>query len=329
MPNPSTQTTTTSTTTTTNKPTTMEKVKEKASVLADKITGRQHDPYHGNFQHDSNQPGPGFHGINDTANPVVSYHAGQQPVDALHSADHHDCHHGNQTTTMPLHTGAAVGDAAVPIGNTVDRAAYQAKLDHHGEAGFAGPPVPPKDDHTHHHGFFGHHDKHDKHDTTAFGGAYATDPNLIHPSVVPHQQTTAEGLQSLGASNVAGPTGMSHVPTYSQNIPPTTAGTVPVVGQTAGQVYPSSGEGLMGSHYDRQNQAHFQSTAAGPGPTTTAAGTQVFPMNTNNSTVPMNQQNMQQMAPAPGGVVPQAVPAMGAPGTTTAAGTHMPGQYVA
>jgi len=319
----------------------MEKVKDKATHLADKITGRQQDPNYGNLQHDSNQPGPGFHGTNSTGlpntgntanavNPTATYHAGQQPVDALNAGDRNrDRHHNNQTMTMPLHTGAAVGDSAVPHGNTVNRAAYQDQLDNRGNAGVAGPAVPPKDDRTHHHGIFGHKDKHD-HQTTALGGANATDPNLIHPSVVPHQQTTA------GATNVAGPTGTSHVPTYTQNVPPQAAGTVPVVGQTAQQVYPSSGGGLMGNHYERHNQAHLQNTMAAPGATTTAAGTQVLPMNANNSTVPVNQHNMHQTNPvlsnnnaAPGGGVPQTVPAMGAPGTTTAAGTHMPGQYVA
>ncbi|KAF9151219.1 hypothetical protein BG015_006949 [Linnemannia schmuckeri] len=309
MTNPTTHTTTTSTTTTTSKPTAMEKVKEKATQIADKLTGKQHDPNHSNVYHDSNQPGPGFHGndnlptnTGNTANainPAVTYHAGQHPVDALNTTDRH--HNQNNQTAMPPHTGAAVGNTAVPHGNTAG---------HQGLTGHSGPTVPPKDDH--HHGIFSglHHDKHDKRDTNALGGTQAADPNLIHPSVVPHQQTTA-GLQNPGATNVAGPTGTSHVPTYTQNVPPTAAGTVPVVGQTAEQVHPSSGGGLMGNHHDRHNQAHIQNTMA----TTTAAGTQVPPMNTNNNT-------------APGGAVPQNVPAMGAPGTTTAAGTHMPGQYV-
>ncbi|KAK3826875.1 MAG: hypothetical protein JOS17DRAFT_236962 [Linnemannia elongata] len=327
MSNPPTHTTTTSTTTTTTKPTTMERVKEKATQIADKLAGKPHDP---NIYHDSNQPGPGFHGANNNnnlpsntgntanaVNPAATYHAGQHPVDALHTLDNRN--YNNQTTTMPMHTGAAVGDAAVPHGNTVNRAAYQDTLGgQQGLAGHTGPAVPPKDDHKHHHGLFGHKDKHDKYDQPmALGGAQATDPNLIHPSVVPHQQTTnVGGLQNPAA---AGPTGTSHVPTYNQNIPPTAT--------SAEQVYPSSGGDLMGSHQDRHLQAHVQSAMAGPGATTTAAGTQIPPMNANNSAVPMNQQNMQQAAP--GGVVPQNVPAMGAPGTTTAAGTHMPGQYVA
>jgi len=321
MNNPTTHTTTTPTATTTAKPTTMDKVKEKATLLADKITGRQHDPNHSDLHHDSNQPGPDFRGTNDitipntgntanTVNPAVTYHAGQHPIDALNANNRHDRHHNNnQTTTMPLHTGAAVGDAAVPHGNTVDRTAYQDKLEHHGVTGHTGPAVPPKDDHTHH-GIFGHNDKHKEHHTTALGGANAPDPNLIHPSVVPHQQTTAGGLQNPGVTNVAGPTGTSHVPTYTQNMPPAAIGTVPVVvGQTAQQVYPSSGGGLMGDHHDRHNQAHLQNTMAGTGATTTAAGTHVPPMNTNNSAVPVNQHNMHQTnpvhstnnaAPAPG-----------------------------
>ncbi|KAG0058363.1 hypothetical protein BGZ90_004984, partial [Linnemannia elongata] len=86
MNNPTTHTTTTSTTTTTTKPTTMEKVKEKVSEFADKLSGRPHDPNQANLYHDSNQPGPGFHGTNDNlprntgntanaVNPAVTYHA--------------------------------------------------------------------------------------------------------------------------------------------------------------------------------------------------------------------------------------------------------------
>ncbi|KAG0281587.1 hypothetical protein BGZ95_001938 [Linnemannia exigua] len=359
MTTPGTHITTTSTTTTTTKPTAMEKVREKATQLADKLSGRTHDT---NVYHDSNQPGPGFHGnIANPTDPVATYHAGQQPIDALHSDDTRHPHHhrdNNNQTTMPLHTGAAVGDAAVPHGNTVNRAAYQQKLDHNDPlaagavgSGPSGPAVPPKDDHSHrHHGFFGHHDKHDQHDqhhTTALAGANAVDPNLIHPSIVPHPQTAALGGSGGG---VAGPTGTSHMPTYTtQTNAPTAAGiAAPVAPKTAEQgVYPSTaGTGTtgMGIHHDLHNMNHVHAQTATMPTTTTAAGTQI-PMNANNSTFPVNQHNMHQANPvhsinnntaAPvanvdannSGIAPT-VPAMGAPGTTTAAGTHMPGQYVA
>jgi hypothetical protein len=347
MNNPTTHTTAT-------KPTAMEKVKEKATQLADKLTGKQHDTTHSGVEHrdDFNQPGPGFHGstTDNTANPAATYHAGQHPIDALNTDNRrHDRHDigtavGNIPTTMPLHTGAAGGDTAVPHGAAVDRSAYQQQLG--GTTSSTGPNVPPKDDHSHHHGILSglrdkHDDKHGQHHTTA-------DPNLIHPSIVPHQQTT----------NVAGPTGTSHVPAYNQNMPSTAPGGA--VPHTAEQVFhPMSGtgadttgvtgsnirdtSGMMGGadQHDLYNRAHIhaQTAAMNPGSTTSAAGTQV-PMNTNNSTLPINQQNMHQTNPvhsdnstttgaANSGGVPQTVPAMGAPGTTTAAGTHMPGQYVA
>ncbi|KAF9130725.1 hypothetical protein BGW39_002726 [Mortierella sp. 14UC] len=327
MNNPTTHTTTTSTTATPAKPTAMEKVKEKATHLADKLSGRTHDS--SNVYHDdSNQPGPGFHGnAPNPANPAATYHAGLHPVDALHSSDTRHNYNTNQTT-MPLHTGAAVGDTAVPHGNTVNRSAYQQNLDSNAGGGLA-PAVPPKDDdRSHHHGIFGaHHDKHNQDHSTALADSNAADPNLIHPSVIPHQQTT----------NVAGPTGTSHVPAYNQsNIAPIAAGgAVPITAQTADQgVYPSSttagpgSHGLTG-HNDQHSLNHVHAQMANmPGnTTTTAAGTQV-PMNANNSTVPVNQHNLNQAVPVNSNNN-AAVPAMGAPGTTTAAGTHMPGQYVA
>ncbi|KAG0380262.1 hypothetical protein BGX24_009273 [Mortierella sp. AD032] len=291
--------TTTSTTTATAKPTAMERVKEKASQLADKLSGRTHD---NDVYHDSNQPGPAFHG--NTANPidpVATYHAGETPIDALNSGD-----------TRPL-----------------------------------GPAVPPKDDLSHHHhGIFGdHHDKHTQHHTTALAGANAPDPNVIHPSIVPHPQTIGGG--------VAGPTGTSHMPAYTtQSYAPTaTTGTAaPIAAQTAEQgIYPPpAGAGTTGTtglygmenQGDLRNMNHVHAQTATMPTTTSAAGTQI-PMNVNNSTVPVNQHNLPQMNPVHstnnntaanaannGGIAPN-VPAMGAPGTTTAAGTHMPGQYVA
>ncbi|KAF9913151.1 hypothetical protein EC991_003611 [Linnemannia zychae] len=308
MTNPTTQTTTTSTTTTTTKPTAMERVKEKANHLADKLSGRTHDNniYHDSNQPGPNQPGPGFHGNTANAvNPAATYHAGQNPVDALHS-DTRLNNNMNQTT-MPLHTGAAVGDTAVPHGSTVNRTAYQQQLDQNIGGGLA-PAVPPKDsDRSHHHGIFGgHRDKREQQHTNV------ADPNLIHPSVVPHQQTT----------NVAGPTGTSHMPTYNQNnIAPTAQQGVYPSTTTAG---PGS-HGLM-NHNDLHHMNHVHAQTASM-PTTTATGTQV-PMNANNSTVPVNQHNMNQAVPVHSNNN-ATVPAMGAPGTTTAAGTHMPGQYTA
>jgi hypothetical protein len=295
--------------------------------MADKITGKPHDPLQPHVYHDSNQPGPGFHGANqpptntgNATNPAGTYNAGQQqPINPLNTQDRQQQNYNNQPRTMPMHTGAAAAGSAVPHGNTVDRAAYQDTLGgHQGVAGNVAPAVPPRDDNKAHHGIFGHKDKHQT-TATAPGGAYATDPNLVHPSVIPHQQTTAGGLQNPA---VAGPTGTSHVPTYNQNIPPTAT--------SAEQVNPSAGGGgLMGNHQDRHYQTHVQSTMAGPGATTTAAGTQIPSTNTSNNPVPMNQGApvYNNNAAAPGGNLPQTVPAMGAPGTTTAAGTHMPNQY--
>ncbi|KAF9098902.1 hypothetical protein BGX29_007399, partial [Mortierella sp. GBA35] len=161
---------------------------------------------------------------------------------------------------------------------------------------------------------------------------------------------TGPGFQN--PATVAGPTGTSHMPTSSQNIPPTaTAGTAAPATQTTEQFHPmdmTGGKmgGVMGQQQrdplDEHRQAHAQNTAAAMAPAAAAATGTGLPMNTNNSTVPVNQQNLGQTAPVhsannatttgANNAIPQntaTVPAMGAPGTTTATGTHMPGQYVA
>ncbi|KAF9083469.1 hypothetical protein BGX23_011473 [Mortierella sp. AD031] len=327
MNNPPAHTTTTSTTTTsaanptaeTTKPTAMEKVKEKVDTLVEKVTGRTHTD-----SNDPLQPGTGTHHTNVTQgnDPVATYHA---------------------------------GDTAVPHGNTVDRTAYGQKLEGMAPVPAPAPAVPPKDDkHHHERGVLGgQHDQHNQHHTTTLPGAtQAADPNLIHPSVIPHQQTTTAAATGPGFQNpatVAGPTGTSHMPTSSQNIPPTAAaGTAAPATEQFHPMDMTGGKmgGVMGQQQrdplDEHRQAHAQNTAAAMAPAAAAATGTGLPMNTNNSTVPVNQQNLGQTAPVhsannatttgANNAIPQntaTVPAMGAPGTTTATGTHMPGQYVA
>ncbi|CAO3571712.1 unnamed protein product [Mortierella alpina] len=283
------------TTTTTTKPSTMETIKDKAATLVDKVTGKHHDGAH-HTSHTTH--------TTDVHNPnAPRNHAG------------------------PLHTGAAAADTAVPHGASVDRAAYQQQQ----QPGAPANSIPVTGQQ--HHGL----------------NAANVDPNHVHPSVIPHGTTTTTTTSATGTHipagghhNVqhpapAGPTGTTNVPTYAQNIPPTAAGVVPTA-FTAEQVHDPNHHnnqakqdhhhtgglgGLLNRHHDDH---HHQKNVAG----TTGHDTGVHvaggvPVNTNNSTMPVNQSNLHQAAPVH--TDNNTVPAMGAPGTTTAAGTHMPGGF--
>ncbi|KAF9953611.1 hypothetical protein BGZ72_005298 [Mortierella alpina] len=281
------------TTTTTTKPSTMETIKDKAATLVDKVTGKHHDGTH-HTSHTTH--------TTDVHNPSGS--------------------HNNHAHNGPLHTGAAAAGAAVPHDVPADRAAYQQ------QPGAPANSIPVTGQQ--HHG----------HNANA-------DPNLVHPSVIPHGQTTTTTTTSAAGTHIpagghhsniqhpapAGPTGTTNVPTYAQNIPPTAAGVVPTA-YTAEQVHDPNhhnhnhdhskhdnnhhnGGGLLHRHHDDKNVTG----ATGHGVPVSGG----VPVNTNNSTVPVNNSNIHQAAPVH--TDNNTVPAMGAPGTTTAAGTHMPGGF--
>ncbi|KAF9101777.1 hypothetical protein BGX27_011331 [Mortierella sp. AM989] len=199
------------------------------------------------------------------------------PMDPAHHNNHHNIdknttEHRHKDRTGPLHTGAAVAGAAVPHGNPIERTAYQQV------AGAPGPATGHKDPNIH--------------------GTDTAASNPVAPGTVQHPMAPVAA---------AGPTGTSHIPTHSQNIPP-----------TAASIFPTShtAETVPGNAHGR--------AASG------TAGTDA-PINTNNSTVPVNEHNIHQTAPVHSNNAATAttntVPAMGAPGTTTAAGTHVPGEY--
>ncbi|KAF9182710.1 hypothetical protein BGZ51_004496 [Haplosporangium sp. Z 767] len=196
------------------------------------------------------------------------------------------------TGAGPLHTGAAATGTAIPHGSTVDRTAYQ----QHGQN--------------------------------------TTDPNFVQSSAVPPNQTTtisAAGTSIPGGAPLQHPapaghigTG-GHVPTYAQNIPPAAAGVTPT-GYGAGQVNDPNAKHL-GSHNTSHENRHHHSLNPlhhHDNDNKNATGTVVgaFPVNPHSSTLPANN-NPQQVAPMHSNN--NTVPAMGAPGTTTAAGTHVPG----
>ncbi|GJJ73603.1 hypothetical protein EMPS_05961 [Entomortierella parvispora] len=282
MTNPITTHNTTTTTTTTQKPSTMDNIKDKATNLLDKVTGKSHTytDHQGVVQQPDNALGhnnttglnqPGVNttgpsgvtdldntaGLNNPTNPNV-LPAGASTATTTNPAHHgivHNNAHQQHTSGLnhsgPTHTGAAMAGAAVPHDPSVDRAAYQQQN---------------------------------------------------NPNVAPVQHAVP-----------AGPTGTSNIPTYAQNIPPTAAGVVPstqVAEVHAGRdTKPSLFGGHKMDHRDHGLGAHQQvhSTAAG--------GNVPMHTTTNPSTMHSNAG------------VPNTVPAMGAPGTTTAAGTHVPGEY--
>lgn len=188
MTNPATTYPTTNTATDHTKPSKLEAIKDKAATLIDKVTGKSHhttiatttDPVTG--QHLHQHQGDSVDYLN-MKNPLQhnqdSAHQHNQPDHDKNSFHQHRDHRGN-----PMHTGAAVGDTAIPYQPTVKDAAYQQHIGTH----MADVPA------------------------TETTGAPA-----IGSHAQPHMQYAAP----------AGPTGTSHVPTYTQNIAPPATGVVP------------------------------------------------------------------------------------------------------
>jgi len=299
MTNPITTHNTTTTTTTTQKPSTMDNIKDKATNLIDKVTGKNHtytdhqgavqqpDHAHNNHNNALNQGGvhttgpSGTTGLGNTANPNAAgtglgntanpnaagtgLTGANTTVNPAHHGIVHNTAHQQNTGNLnhhsgPMHTGAAMAGTAVPHETSVDRAAYQQQQQN---------------------------------------------PNMGAP---------------LQHSIPAGPTGTSNVPTFSQNVPPP-AGVVPTA-QVAEihDGHDHKKHSLFGGHkkdhVDQGLGAHQQVHG------TAAAGGNVPLNTTHQSNVPLQQQ-----AAGTNAGVQNTVPAMGAPGTTTAAGTHVPGEY--
>jgi hypothetical protein len=145
----------------------------------------------------------------------------------------------------------------------------------------------------------------------------------IPSSMAPVTDThAASGLHHHPAP--AGPTGTTNVPTYAHNIAPTAAGVVP-------RAYAAEQDhGLQrdpAADKDHLQHQYYKNQAASG-----------LPVNTNNSADPVSGQSapVHSINPATvsnptGATAPtvptNTVPAMGAPGTTTAAGTHIPGEF--
>ncbi|KAF9913413.1 hypothetical protein BX616_010063 [Lobosporangium transversale] len=195
--------------------------------------------------------------------------------------------------TTHAHTGSAV-----PHGNTVDYSAYNSQAgapastlpvnSHH--ADYKDPHShanPLSKDHHNHADPLRNDHHHNVHGTAATAGAAAGAIGGLNTASVQHPAP-------------AGPTGTTNVPTFSQNIPPTAAGVVPTA-HAAEHVH----NPVVGQHAQHPHNG--------------------APINTNNSTVPVNANNVHQTAPVHN--TDKTVPAMGAPGTTTAAGTHVPCNY--
>ncbi|KAG0252701.1 hypothetical protein BG011_006840, partial [Mortierella polycephala] len=156
--------------------------------------------------------------------------------------------------------------------------------------------------------------------------AAATDPRY-QTTTTTATGTSAPGGAPLRHPATAGPTGTGHVPTYSQNIPPAAAGTVPT-GYRAEQVNDPNAKHLGDPNASHDNRHHNQNPLHhrdNDNKNATGAVVGAFPVNPNSSTLPVNNNNPQQATPVHSNN--NTVPAMGAPGTTTAAGTHAPGEY--
>ncbi|KAG0283495.1 hypothetical protein BGZ98_006315, partial [Dissophora globulifera] len=139
-------------------------------------------------------------------------------------------------TNPALHTGAAVCDTAVPHGNTINRTAYEEQL---------------------------HRGLDNPHGNELVGGAAVSDnkDNLYQtttPATGVTKPTTGLAGGNLAHPAPAGPTGTSNIPTFSQNIPPTAAGTVP----TAYAVDSQGAYDQHGHHLGRQAAAVAGSAAA-------------------------------------------------------------------
>ncbi|KAF9332372.1 hypothetical protein BG006_004762 [Podila minutissima] len=134
MTNPATTHPTTNTAVDHTKPSKLEVIKDKAATLVDKVAGKSH---HTTTATTIN-PAADQHLRRHQGNPVDylnikdPLHHNQDPTHHHSNQPHHDknlfhqhkSHHDN-----PLHTGAAVGDAAVPHQPTVKDAAYKQHLD--------------------------------------------------------------------------------------------------------------------------------------------------------------------------------------------------------
>ncbi|KAG0202274.1 hypothetical protein BGX28_005159 [Mortierella sp. GBA30] len=290
---------------TTTKPSAMETIKDKAAHLVDKVTGKHHEESH-----------------RDTA---------------AHATNVSDPSHSG-----PPHTGAAAADTAVPHRTPIDRAAYQQQPV---VSAGQGIPIPV---------------------TGSQYGDQAVDPNLIHPSVIPHDATTitasTEEFRSptttgepplhhppsppLQHASPVGPTGTTSAPTCSQNIPPTAAGVVPTAygaeralqddrrdrhDQKNNYKHNGGSGGIFHRDHDHNHDRDYDKNTTSATSAAIPSGTSAsdnIPINTNNSTEPVDDRNIHQAEPVQSiNNNSNSVPAMGAPGTTTAAGTHMPGAY--
>lgn len=300
----------------------MEKVKEKATNLVDKVTGKSH-PHDNSHLHDQN--------VDPTTQTQQHHHPHFQPQPQPQS-------HGNVPATNvgenkatthqhsgPLHTGAAASSAAVPHKPMTERTAYEQQYLSRGSQNqnpmntTADPTAAPAMKATSH----------------------GVDPRQSQQQQQQQPPITTTGLPStaIGATqqqHPSAPTGVmgatgnnNHIPTYAQNIAPTAAGVVP----TAHPVTDPSQQVLGDSGLGRRDPTHPVNTNPFPEeshhshrPTTqmtdpTKAGNGRFPDESHHSHHPTTQMT----DPTKAGNT--SVPAMGAPGTTTTAGTHLPGQY--
>ncbi|KAI7820077.1 hypothetical protein BC939DRAFT_458871 [Gamsiella multidivaricata] len=287
-----------------NKPSTMDTIKDKAANLVNKVTGKTHD----------DTTGTHHTGIHDTT--ATGIHKDHNPLHKDHN---------------PLHTGAATADYAAPQGNTADRLAYQP------QTGVPAPVTGTQTQGGHHHrgaeaaalgatgaAVAGHHHEHNKHNlgtnvgTTGATGVPGTYNNNTALGVN-NSTTTAVPGGGIAHPVPAGPTGTSQVPTYAQNIAPVASGVVPTAYAADQQTHEHKHHGILGHHNNNNNNNNNTLTGEHhrihPGAEVAAAGTTAHQYDNNyNNNVPSS-------------TTTNTVPAMGAPGTTTAAGTHIPGEY--
>ncbi|KAF9206137.1 hypothetical protein BGZ49_002964 [Haplosporangium sp. Z 27] len=238
--------------TTANKPpSAMETIKDKASHLVHKVTGKPHHP---------------------TTNTTANTRNEIQPIDNLNATDNTRRGHNRGDNTGALHT-----DTGIPHGNPADRATYQQVS----EAPTYAVPVTDQE----------------YRNQNAQPATARLAPETTHRQGVPISSDQQRNMNTLGNAQYpsapaaqAGPTGTSHVPTYTQNVAPMAAGVVPTtyIAETA----PKNTNFPANTHNLRQSA----------------------PIHSNNGTSATN--------------VASTVPAMGAPGTTTAAGTHVPGERI-
>ncbi|KAG0367928.1 hypothetical protein BGZ54_002998 [Gamsiella multidivaricata] len=162
------------------------------------------------------------------------------------------------------------------------------------------------------------------HDTTATGihkdhNPLHKDHNPLHTGAATAdyaapQGNTADRLAYQPQTGVPAP-----VPTYAQNIAPVASGVVPTAYAADQQTHEHKHHGILGHHNNNNNNNNNTLTGEHhrihPGAEVAAAGTTAHQYDNNyNNNVPSS-------------TTTNTVPAMGAPGTTTAAGTHIPGEY--